>query len=75
MEWKRTDEHPTMARVHDGTSWVQPPDVLVYGPNLGIHIGRVYRYRGDEIVRVSVAHIGGGECGATHYMPLPAEPN
>jgi hypothetical protein len=52
------------------------PDVLLYGPQLGVRTGRAARYP-DGYLFAHVAHINGNlveEALASHWMPLPTPP-
>lgn len=51
-----------------------PIDALVYGPTLGVHMGRVARYS-DGLIYAGIANMNGNAADLiTHWMPVPEPP-
>lgn len=72
-QWRSIDSLPITVTPDDSWAAIH---CLMYGPRIGIVMARVWKGT-SECVGAAAAHLGGDVIrywGATHWMPMPAEP-
>jgi hypothetical protein len=63
-QWLPVERHPNVG--------ANAPRVLVWGPKVGVEMGRIYHYEDGHLMPRAEGYHGDWEI--THYMPLPLAP-